>query len=198
MTSRGCWSGKLSCGMKSNFLVRLKGIILVFLVLIFILLVSVKVSRSDTRVSIKGGKFSTDQYKKPTDRCQYLLPSSCHPAHIAKNIPYNLAYRILRICSEPEDLEKRFGELKKLLLEREYRERCIDDAIRRVMKISRREALKKVEKRKNERPVFAITYNPSLPSVSHILNKHWRVMKNDPYLKKVFPLPPHGGIQKDN
>ena len=80
----------------------------------------------DTRVSIKGGKFSTDLYKKPTDRCQYLLPSSCHPAHITKNIPYNLAYRILRICSEPEDLEKRFGELKKLLLEREYRERSID------------------------------------------------------------------------
>ena len=73
----------------------------------------------DTRVSIKGGKFSTDLYKKPTDRCQYLLPSSCHPAHIAKNIPYNLAYRILRICSEPEDLKKRLGELKNLLMEHE-------------------------------------------------------------------------------
>ena len=80
--------------------------------------------------------------------------------------------------------------MKKLLMEREYRERCIDDAIGRVLKISRREALKKVEKRKNERPVFVVTYNPSLPSVSNILNKHWRVMSNDPYLKKVFPLPP--------
>ena len=41
----------------------------------------------DTSVSVKGGKFSTDLYKKPTDRCQYLLPSSCHPSHIVKNIP---------------------------------------------------------------------------------------------------------------
>ena len=47
--------------------------------------------------------------------------------------------------SEPEDLEKRFGELKALLMEREYRERSIVDAIKRVLKISEREALKKVE-----------------------------------------------------
>ena len=92
--------------------------------------------------------------------------------------------------SEPEDLEKRFGVLKTLLMKREYRERSIDDAIKRVLKLSRREALKKVEKRKNERPVFTVTYNPALPSVSNILKKHWRVMKSDPYLKKVFPFPP--------
>ena len=35
-----------------------------------------------------------------------------------------------------------------------------------------------------------VTYNPALPSVSHILQKHWRVMATDPYLKQVFPLPP--------
>ena len=101
-----------------------------------------------------------------------------------------MAYRILRICSEEEDLNKRLGELKNLLLEREYRKRSIEDAISRVLKISRREAIKKVPKRKNERPVFALTFNPALPSVSHILQKHWRVMQTDPYLKKVFPQPP--------
>ena len=79
----------------------------------------------DTSVSVKQGKFSTDLYKKPTDRCQYLLPSSCHPSHIVKNIPYNLAYRILRICSEKENLTKRLSELKTLLISREYRERKV-------------------------------------------------------------------------
>ena len=38
----------------------------------------------DTNVSIEDGKFTTDLYRKPTDRCQYLLPSSCHPSHISK------------------------------------------------------------------------------------------------------------------
>ena len=54
----------------------------------------------DTRVSIEGGRLFTDLYKKPTDRCQYLLPSSCRQSHIFKNIPYNLCNRLLRICSE--------------------------------------------------------------------------------------------------
>ena len=124
----------------------------------------------DTSVSVKGGKFSTDLYKKPTDRCQYLLPSSCHPSHIVKNIPYNLAYRILRICSDKENLMKRLGELKNLLITREYREKSLDDAISRVLKISRAEAIKKVEKQKNERPVFILTFNP----FNHQLALHYK------------------------
>ena len=144
----------------------------------------------DTSVSIKDGKFFTDLYRKPSDRCQYLLPSSCHPSHVTQNIPYNLCYRLLRICSNKETLEKRLAELKEFLETRSYRPRCIDDAINRVLNIPREEALKKVERKENERPVFVITYNPALPSLTQILKKHWKVMIKDPYLKEVFPEPP--------
>ena len=41
---------------------------------------------------------------------------SCHPSHISKNIPYNLCYRLLGICSNRETLEIRLKELKNLLL----------------------------------------------------------------------------------
>ena len=44
----------------------------------------------DTLVSIQDGKLVTDLYRKPTDRCMYLLPSSCHPTHTTRNIPYSL------------------------------------------------------------------------------------------------------------
>lgn len=56
--------------------------------------------------------------------------------------------------------------------------------------MSREEALKKVKKKENDRPVFVVTYNPALPSISGILKKHWRVLSKDPYLKTVFPSPP--------
>ena len=36
----------------------------------------------DTSLSIKNGQVSVDLYRKPTDRNQYLLTSSCHPAHV--------------------------------------------------------------------------------------------------------------------
>ena len=61
----------------------------------------------DTLVTLKDWKISTDLFRKETDRCQYLLPSSCHPSHICKNIPYSLCYRLVRICSELDALESR-------------------------------------------------------------------------------------------
>ena len=80
--------------------------------------------------------------------------------------------------------------MKDLLIGREYRPRTVEDAIKRVLEIPREEALKNHQRKKNERPVFVITYNPALPSVSRILTNHWRVMTKDPYLKKVIPSPP--------
>ena len=59
----------------------------------------------DTSCKIVEGKIITDLYRKETDRNQYLLPSSCHPAHITENIPYSMAMRIVRFCAKEEDRE---------------------------------------------------------------------------------------------
>ena len=54
----------------------------------------------DMEISIDNkGYLQTDLYKKDCARVQYLLPESCHPGHISRNIPYSLSYRLLRICS---------------------------------------------------------------------------------------------------
>jgi hypothetical protein len=66
----------------------------------------------DTTISLIDNELNSDLYRKPTDRVQYLLPNSCHPNHIFKNVPYSLALRILRICSKKDDLEKRLEELQ--------------------------------------------------------------------------------------
>ena len=69
----------------------------------------------------------------------------------------------------------------------------MDRAIERAKIIPRERALERVNKHKNEggrRPVFSIEYHPALPSLSKILNKHWRVMVEDPHLKEAFPQPP--------
>ena len=62
---------------------------------------------------IKNGKVEVDLYWKPTDRNQYLLTSSCHPAHVTNNIPSSLALRIVRICTDPASRDNRLEELKK-------------------------------------------------------------------------------------
>ena len=146
----------------------------------------------DTSCSLKNGRIIVDLYRKPTDRNQYLLTSSCHPAHVTSNIPFSLAYRIVRICSEPITRDTRLEELKSLLLARSYKPGLVNAAIERARAIPRTEALKKVVKKSNEnlRPILVVPYDPRLPEIPAILKKHWRTMTLDPQLKEVFPLPP--------
>ena len=71
----------------------------------------------DMQVSInKDGFIKTDLFTKEPAKIQYLLPSSSHPGHITKNIPYSLCYRLLRLCSDPCDFSKRKEELKQDLI----------------------------------------------------------------------------------
>ena len=70
----------------------------------------------DTLCEIKEGIITTDLYRKPSDRNQYLLPSSCHPIECTNSIPFSLCMRINRTCSENIARENRFRELKEMLL----------------------------------------------------------------------------------
>lgn len=144
----------------------------------------------DTLVTLKDGKIRTDLFRKETNRCQYLLPSSCHPSHICKNIPYSLCYRLVRICSERDALESRFKELKDFLMSRNYNAKIIDSATDRARLIPRREALKKVEKKPTNRTVFCLDFHPALPDINKMVLSGWRTMTKDPYLREVFEKPP--------
>ena len=144
----------------------------------------------DLKITITDEGINTTLYRKETDRVQYLLPTSCHPAHTFKNIPYSLALRLVRICSERRDLMVRFDELRDMLLSRGYNKNIIKAAINKASKIVRKEALKRVEKVKTERSVFAITYNPMLPSVTRVVGKHWNFMTKNKHIKEIFPSPP--------
>jgi hypothetical protein len=144
----------------------------------------------DTTIRIKDEDIETDLYRKPTDRVQYLLPSSSHPNHIFTNVPYSLALRLVRICSSKETLDKRLIKLEKMLISKKYNKNVLKAAIVKAKTVPRVEALKKVTRTKNERPVLDITCNPKLPSVSKIIQKHWTTMSKDPNAKKCFPKPP--------
>jgi hypothetical protein len=146
----------------------------------------------DTLCSIKEGKIDTDLYRKSTDRNQYLLPSSCHPKQTTKSIPFSLGLRIVRICSDPANRDKILEELKSLLLDRGYQQNMVEAALKKARRVPRVNALKKVVKpNQTQRPVFALTYDPRLPSITSLQAKHWRSMASrDKYLAEVFPSPP--------
>ena len=66
------------------------------------------------------GMIQTTLYSKPSRVVQYLLPSSSHPSHITRNIPYSLGYRLRRIESNQELFEINITKLGEELLMRGY------------------------------------------------------------------------------
>ena len=60
----------------------------------------------DVEVTLKDGVLSTDLFVKPNDTHQFLDPTSCHPYHCKKGIPYSQTLRINRICSDNSNFDK--------------------------------------------------------------------------------------------
>ena len=79
-----------------------------------------------------------------------------------------------------------------MLLYRQYRPRVIDEAFKKIKLLDHATALQRVNRmRTSEKLTFVIKYDPRLPSVPAIVNKHFKVMRSDPYLDRVF----QGGVQ---
>ena len=86
----------------------------------------------DVNVRLVEGELMTDLFVKPTDTHQFLDPSSSHPYHCNKRIPYSQALRSNRICSDIESFDKGSNDLEGCLMERGYNEKIIRRKILRV------------------------------------------------------------------
>ena len=141
----------------------------------------------DMKIFIREGKIHTDLFRIQTSEPTALLPSSAHPGHITGNIIYSMAFRLLRICSEEENFEKRLLELKnEFLLPRSYQSNLIDSQFKRIRNLpgntyveKRMLALEKKVKNsdagKDKNCVIApIDFNPKLPKIIEIFSKHFR------------------------
>ena len=71
------------------------------------------------------------------DTHQYLLPTSCHPKHYCKNIPYSHALRLRRICSDSNMFELRAKVLTNQQHSRRYLKQDMASAIDKTRQRSR-------------------------------------------------------------
>ena len=73
-----------------------------------------------------------------------------------------------------------------MLLTRHYRLRVIEAAFQRLGDMSREEALRKVERKPSEKMTMVVTYDPRLPNMSAVLQKHFKTLTSDQHMKEVF------------
>ena len=140
----------------------------------------------DVKVSLKNGVFSTDLYVKPTDTHQFLHPSSCHPFHCKKAIPFSQALRLNRICSEDEDFENRCEDLYGWLKERGYKHQLIDDQIKRACTFDRDDLLSKGKPPRKNVVSLNIEYSPAFSKLSGVLKELNCILQGDEQHRKVF------------
>ena len=142
----------------------------------------------DLFIYSKNDKIETRTYSKPSDAHSYLLPQSCHPTHVAENIPYGVAHRVLKNCSEESEFQKSKIEFSKHLEARNYDCNIIDRAFDKVEKLDRNSIILKdisTTRDKSERCFpLVCDFNPGLPPVGKILHRNKFILSLDPALKK--------------
>ena len=72
-----------------------------------------RVHSLDVQVILKNNEIPIDLYVKETDSHQCLHPSSCHPYHCFKSIPYSQALQLNRIYSNNVFYDNRCNQLEK-------------------------------------------------------------------------------------
>ena len=129
----------------------------------------------------------TDLFVKPTDTNQFLDPSSSHPYHCKKGIPYSQALRLNRICSDNESFDKRCNDLEGWLMQRGYNGKMIRKQILRAQEHSRKDLFEK-EKTETSEPklTFNITYYPVFQNIRNTLQELHLLLAPDKEHKKGF------------
>ena len=145
----------------------------------------------DIRVILKNNKLHTDLYVKPTDKSQYLNFKSSHPYHQKANLPYGLALRIRRICSDTADFRRHCDKLVTLLRKRGFKLGLIKEGIRKASLLNRSDLLRPAEQReREERMIFSTTYNPMIPDLRQKIIDLQPVLHSTEKCKKLYPKPP--------
>ena len=135
-------------------------------------------------------KLQTTQYKKPTDRQNYLHSKSEHPYSLKKSIAYSQVLRIKRICSTRNEFEKHSSNLLQQLKKKGYHHDTLKEQIEKAREQERTLLLNKNPEEVKQSIPISITYNRTLPKIKLIVDKHWHVLQVNPELKEIFQSSP--------
>lgn len=141
----------------------------------------------DLTLTFKDGFISTDIYSKPTDSHLYLPYNSSHPAHCKRAVPYGVALRINRNCSSVEQRDARAREYQTYLERQGYPKSLIKGKFNKAFSVNRGDLLKPSAKEGKKIIPLVLDYNPRLPDISAIINKHCNLIYNAPLLQQTFP-----------
>ena len=146
----------------------------------------------DATLRINGQSITSDLFTKPTDTHQYLLPSSDHPPHVHRHLPFGLGMRLRAIVSDDANLEDRLAELTGFLKARGYSEDLVKSQLTKVHSIPRSQTLsssRRHTKDNNNRIPLVCRWNSHLSPLDKLLRESFPILQSNPHLRNTFDLP---------
>ena len=95
----------------------------------------------------ENNNIQTTLYRKPTGQQAFLHAKSEHPRSLKNSIPYSQALRLKTICSTSTECDKNCAIIKQKFLDRQYKEEVLDEQIKKVDRIERKELFTCKEKK---------------------------------------------------
>ena len=139
---------------------------------------------------LRTGKLSTTIHYKSTNTFSFTMGSSYLPRHILKGIAVGELTRVIRNTTSPAICEHYEKKMIKRFRRRGYTKTTLD-ALRRMTHNTRGRLLRKVKRKKIERPLpFHTKYNTYRPSPNRVIRNRWNALYNDKHLFPIFPNNP--------
>ena len=90
----------------------------------------------------ENNDIQTTLYRKPT--------KSEHPRFLKSSIPYSQVLRLKTICSTSTEFDKNCAAIKQKFLDRQYKEEVLDEQIKKVDRIEKKELFTCKEKKQQK------------------------------------------------
>ena len=142
-------------------------------------------------VSLVDGEIVTSLLTKATDTHQYLLPSSIHPPHVHKNLPFGLGLRVRSTVSNQVNVLHRMRKLSNFLIRRGYLRSLVETEISHIKPIPRKAALKRSGNRNttegnNQRSSLVCTWSDHLPKLQAFTSGALPILHSCNRLASIF------------
>ena len=132
----------------------------------------------------KNNNIQTTLYCKHTDQQAFLHAKSEYRRSLKSSIPYNQALRLKTICSTNTEFSKQ------KFLDRQYKEEVLDEQIKKVDRIERKELFTSKDKNNKNKIPISITYIRTLANISKIVNRNWNILQINSEFHGVFHITP--------
>lgn len=133
----------------------------------------------DTRVVCSGKILHTELYRKSSDKYPLLCFKGCHPRTMVKSILYSQSLRVRRILAIDDKFEHTLDVMSYKFKERGYPPQLISRQRKKICNIDHQQALYKENPlNKSPRILFILSFNDLSPLISHVMKKHWYVLRD--------------------